>query len=146
MKAITIKQPWATLIAIGAKQFETRSWKTKYRGPIAIHAGKTIDWDAVQDDYISRALGSDRLDFTKDNLPTGSVIAIADLVDCHQVLRSGYPYHNIAETSDLMISGSEIRYGDYSVGRYAWELDALLKLDTPIPAKGKLSLWEWEGA
>jgi hypothetical protein len=40
MKAITIWQPWASLIAIGAKQYETRSWETKYRGPIAIHAAK----------------------------------------------------------------------------------------------------------
>lgn len=38
MKAITIWQPWASLIACGVKQYETRSWPTKYRGPIAIHA------------------------------------------------------------------------------------------------------------
>ena len=41
MKAISICQPWATLIAIGAKRFATRSWKTDYRGLLAIHAGKT---------------------------------------------------------------------------------------------------------
>lgn len=40
MKAITLWQPWASLIAIGAKKYETRSWKTNYRGPIAIHAAK----------------------------------------------------------------------------------------------------------
>lgn len=38
MKALTIWQPWATAIAIGAKRIETRSWETHYRGPIAIHA------------------------------------------------------------------------------------------------------------
>ncbi|TWH47470.1 ASCH domain-containing protein [Sporomusa sp. KB1] len=41
MKAITILQPWASLLACGAKQIETRSWPAKYRGPIAIHTGKT---------------------------------------------------------------------------------------------------------
>lgn len=41
MKAITIRQPWAGLIAVGEKVYETRSWPTKYRGPIAIHAGKS---------------------------------------------------------------------------------------------------------
>lgn len=40
MKAITIWQPWASLLAHGMKQYETRSWATKYRGPIAIHAAK----------------------------------------------------------------------------------------------------------
>jgi len=41
MKAITIHQPYASLIACGAKIYETRSWATKYRGKIAIHAGKS---------------------------------------------------------------------------------------------------------
>jgi hypothetical protein len=43
VKALTVRQPWASLIACGAKTIETRSWRTSYRGPIAIHAGKTID-------------------------------------------------------------------------------------------------------
>ena len=38
MKAISLLQPWATLVSIGAKRVETRSWRTDYRGPIAIHA------------------------------------------------------------------------------------------------------------
>ena len=41
-KTLTIAQPWATLVAIGAKQIETRSWQTNYRGDIAIHAGKGL--------------------------------------------------------------------------------------------------------
>lgn len=43
MKALTVRQPWASLIACGAKTIETRSWRTSYRGWLAIHAGKTID-------------------------------------------------------------------------------------------------------
>lgn len=43
MKAITLTQPWATLVAIGAKRIETRSWATRYRGPLAIHAAKGIE-------------------------------------------------------------------------------------------------------
>ena len=38
MKVLTLTQPWATLVAIGAKRIETRSWATKYRGPLLIHA------------------------------------------------------------------------------------------------------------
>lgn len=47
MKAITIRQPWASLIALGEKKIETRSWQTKYRGPILIHAGKSVDKKAM---------------------------------------------------------------------------------------------------
>ena len=47
MKAITIKQPWATLIAKGYKEYEFRTWKTKYRGEILIHSGKVIDKKAM---------------------------------------------------------------------------------------------------
>ncbi len=47
MKVITIKQPWATLIAEGYKEYEFRTWKTKYRGDILIHAGKGIDKKAM---------------------------------------------------------------------------------------------------
>lgn len=48
MKTITIKQPWATLIAKGYKEYEFRTWKTKYRGEILIHAGKNIDKKAMK--------------------------------------------------------------------------------------------------
>ena len=41
MKALTIQQPWASVITMGVKTIETRSWSTKYRGPLAIHAGLT---------------------------------------------------------------------------------------------------------
>jgi len=64
MKAITIQQPWAELIACGVKTVENRSWPTKHRGRIAIHAG------------MSRKHGYD------DQLVYGAVIAIADLYDC----------------------------------------------------------------
>ena len=48
MKVITIKQPFATLIAEGLKEFEFRTWKTKYRGEILIHAGKSFDKEAMK--------------------------------------------------------------------------------------------------
>ena len=48
MKAITIKQPFASLIAAGLKEYEFRTWKTKYRGEILIHAGKGVDKKAMK--------------------------------------------------------------------------------------------------
>lgn len=70
MKAITIIQPWATLIAIGAKRFETRSWATTHRGPIAIHAGKKIDRDAYMSKQIYTTLQKHGIMFI-DDMPTG---------------------------------------------------------------------------
>lgn len=140
MKAITIKQPWATLIALKEKQFETRSWQTKHRGPIAIHAGKSVDKEA----YIAFAAVLKEYGITSiKELPTGVVITTANLVDCHKVI---IDYGNIAKThTGLIISGKEYDFGDYDDGRYAWELDSVQVLSEPIPAKGQLSLWEWNG-
>lgn len=56
MKALTIYQPWATLIAIGAKHIETRSWSTKYRGPLAVHAGKVLDHEVYGFRFVKTAV------------------------------------------------------------------------------------------
>ncbi|WP_317633685.1 ASCH domain-containing protein [Lysinibacillus capsici] len=84
MKALTIKQPWATLIALGEKNFETRSWQTKYRGPLAIHAGKSIDKDACEDSWIKGVLKEHGITSHKE-LQTGVVLATVELVDCYRV-------------------------------------------------------------
>lgn len=140
MKAITIKQPWASLIALGEKRFETRSWQTKHRGALAIHAGKTVDKEACEDSWIRGVLAEHGIVSWKQ-LPTGVVLAMVDLVDCHKVgLRVG----SVVCTSGPMIQGLEYEFGDYTEGRYAWELTNLKVLPEPIIAKGQLSLWEWD--
>lgn len=48
MKVISLLQPWATLAVIGQKKIETRSWSTKYRGPLLIHASKRWDNNLYQ--------------------------------------------------------------------------------------------------
>ena len=89
MKAITIWQPWASLIAIGAKQYETRSWETKYRGPIAIHAAKkdpckmpilVEPFETVLNEELEKAGQAFSL------LPTGRIIATAELVNCWRIV------------------------------------------------------------
>lgn len=142
MKALTIKQPWASLIALGEKKFETRGWKTDHKGPIAIHAGKTINKEAYED--FAPILKKHGLT-SADNLITGKIIAIANLVECHKVI-SEDQVDDIAITTGPQISGLEYWLGDFSANRYAWELNAVKHLPKPIPAKGQLSLWEWEGA
>jgi len=145
LKAITIKQPWATLIALGEKRFETRSWQTKYRGEIAIHAGKTVDKDALNEVAIMAALSKHGINSHKE-LPTGAVIATVELVDCHKITAdymSLYDEEKAGTDKGLLIEGDEWWFGDYTEGRYGWELTNLHVLPEPIPAKGQLSLWEW---
>lgn len=72
MKVLTIKQPWATLIMQGNKRFEFRSWQTKYRGDLLIHAGKSIDKEAMK-----------RLEkYLPKEIPIGKVLGKVTLVDC----------------------------------------------------------------
>ncbi len=135
MKAITLWQPWASLVAIGAKRIETRSWATKYRGPLAIHAAQkhiTIVDDLKASRLIQNTIHS-RGVAIKD-LPKGVVLATSILVDCVRI------------TPEFMdtLSEQEKAFGDYTLGRYAWVLEDIKKLDKPIPAIGKQRLWEWE--
>ena len=139
MKAITVWQPWATLIALRLKRFETRSWSTKYRGPLAIHAAKHVDLDAYREDAIRSALSEHG--YTSDNLPTGAVVATAVLSDCVKSVDTwtdGYVLEN-----GVYIYSPEYEVGDFTPGRYAWELTEVEGLQKPIPAKGKQGFWNW---
>ncbi|TDL50918.1 2-oxoglutarate dehydrogenase E1 [Paenibacillus dendritiformis] len=146
MKAITIIQPWATLIALEEKGLETRSWATKYRGELAIHAGKQIDRGACEQEPIKSTLA--KHGYTADNLPTGAVLAIANLWECWKI---GSDY----ESGELIlyvksgrmakqVSMKEEAFGWYEEGRYAWEMADIRQLPKPIPAKGQQGLWNWE--
>lgn len=141
MKALTIKQPWATLIALGEKKFETRSWQTKYRGPLAIHAGKTIDKEACEDYWIKETLAKHGIK-SWEELPTGVVIATTELIECHKIGLGVGKVFTTTETGPV-IDGLEYEFGFYEEGRYAWELSNLNVLLEPMSAKGQLSLWEW---
>lgn len=131
IKALTLSQPWGSLLAIGAKKIETRSWKTAYRGPLAIHAAKkyprAAQMLAISSPFIEPL---NRAGYLPD-IPLGAVVAMCQLVNC-------LPVEMVERLSD-----SERKFGDYSPGRYAWILEDVKLLPEPIPAKGALSLWEW---
>jgi hypothetical protein len=137
MKALTLTQPWATLVAIGAKRIETRSWSTKYRGPLAIHAAKGFPKAARQFTlepacYEVVRVGGKILNGAA--YPLGCIVAICHLVDCLEV----------GEVGQFQLTTQELSLGNYTRGRFAWLLEAVRPLAEPIPAKGALSLWEWE--
>ena len=126
MKVITIKQPWATLIAKGYKEYEFRTWKTKYRGDILIHAGKQIDKDAL------KRFPSYNLDY-----PTGKIIAKAKLTDCLEV--NDAFRKNIIPKNPLVYNGIK----DTSWNGYAFKLENVEEIK-PININGKLSLWDYD--
>ncbi|MFC4305773.1 ASCH domain-containing protein [Cohnella boryungensis] len=141
MQAITVWQPWATLIALRIKRFETRGWLTKYRGPLAIHAAKHVDLNASREDAIRSVLSE--YGFTSDNLPTGAVVATAVLNDCVKSVDTwtdGYILEN-----GVYVYSPEYEFGDFTPGRFAWELTEVAALQKPIPAKGKQRIWNWDG-
>lgn len=150
MKALTLIQPWATLIAIGAKCIETRSWATKYRGPLAIHASQKFPrWakDLCFEQNIGNALLCARIwggtIYTLEDLPLGCMVAVCQLVECEPILRPGWRYLDETIQPFTIPEEPERSFGDYTPGRYAWILANVQPLPRPIPAKGSLGLWEW---
>lgn len=138
MKAITLWQPWASLVAVGAKTIETRSWRTHYRGPIAIHAAKrpvarNLDrgFVGVAANWLRKNEAGQFFDWdVMDELPYGCVIATAFLVDILPTDR----------VNRHVINGREETFGDFSPGRFAWFLIDIKPVD-PIPYRGKQGLW-----
>jgi activating signal cointegrator 1 len=147
MKVISIIQPWATLIVLGEKKFETRSWATKHRGELAIHAGKKIDKEACRREPIRSALAKQGYD--EKNLPTGVILATCKLSNCHEIhidhsgdavllAPNGAPEYWIGAGSN------EFSFGFYDFGRFAWRMTDMKRLTVPIPAKGQLGLWNYK--
>ena len=137
METLSLTQPWATLVAIGAKKWETRSWSTKYRGPLLIHAAKKFTRD-------DRALIMEWpfSEYIKEGtpLPLGKILCRVDLVDV--ITTDGWMGRYSRSESES--TQEEYRFGNYTHGRFAWELRNPVKFDKPIPAKGSLGLWEFE--
>lgn len=127
MKVITIKQPFASLIAAGIKCYEFRTWKTKYRGEILIHAGKGINKKAMEKykDY--------NLDY-----PSGAIIAKANLTDC--IFIDANARAMLKKENDVVYS-SVINDKEW-VG-YGFKLEDVKRIDE-IPINGKLSLWDYD--
>ena len=127
MKVITIKQPFASLIAEGFKEYEFRSWRTKYRGDILIHAGKGVDKKAMK-----------RYEHLNLEYPAGCILAKATITDCI------YVDDNMVEL--LKEKDPLVYYGiinDMDWDGYGFKLENVKKIE-PISVNGKLSLWDYD--
>lgn len=138
MKAISLWQPWATLIAVGAKRYETRSWYTSYRGPLLICAAKAWNAEckaAMEDKYIRDALQG-------CNLPFGVAVCLVDLVACAKTYRKIYMGQLVRTyAGEDEIFPVDEPFGDFYPGRFAWKLENIRKV-RPFAVKGMQGLFE----
>lgn len=143
MKAISLTEPWAFLVAVQAKRLETRSWPTRYRGPLAIHAAKGFPRDAISlcfEEPFATFLRAHEIT-TPAGLPRGVIVATCTLRDCIPTVGLFGELQGLGWVSD-----HEDAFGDFSEGRFAWVLDDVKRLDPPVPARGSLGLWDWDEA
>lgn len=161
MKALTLWQPWASLIAVGAKRHETRSWPApatilgeriaihaavrpvdrRFRSPCALGTLDTqfdrmccrqlgLDWAAPDDDQLPRR-----------GLPYGVVVATAIVHDCHKAEAVAYRLKTRGTPDDL----DDLLSGDFTFGRYAWELRDVRVVEGGSPVRGRQGVWNYDG-
>lgn len=126
MKVLTIREPFATLIKDKVKIYETRSWKTNYRGEIYIHAAKAKSKSSnvnIASTYLK----------SKEN--PEHIICKCILKDCI------YMTENFI--NEVKKRPKEYNSGRYEIGRFAWQLEVIEVLKEPIYAKGQLGIWNF---
>lgn len=168
MKALTLTQPWAALVAMGAKKIETRNWSTAYRGPLVIHAAKGLGPVGGKRGFCNLVWGQPFAsvlfpgwrdaddDDTVRAFEFGAIVATCTLIDCvltHNPAVAHEPgtpwfvgarkgvgqhYYEVPPPED----SNEYAFGDYSPGRFAWLLADVKALPEPVECRGALGLWE----
>lgn len=133
MRTLSLWQPWASLVALGYKQVETRHWLTQWVGPLAIHAAKYQGAEVRQAFEQFSPLLSRHGYHELKALPFGYVVATTHL---DRVIKT--------EEARQFLSDLEQRLGNYSDGRFAWFLSDIKRLPEPVPCKGHQGLFFWE--
>lgn len=169
-KALTLWQPWATLVALGHKRIETRSWATRHRGELWIHAAKRPPEIGFVGDYqVAHPRSPEdapwqlwthapHLRRTWEEMPLGAVVALAHLVDVLPMIgpRDATPLYGRAvrcyneattfvtgdEDRQLEMIDGQVPYGDFAPGRFAWFLEDVVEVE-PVPCRGGQRIWNW---
>lgn len=129
MKAITLWEPWATLVALGIKQYETRNWYTNHRGPLAIHAAGKGSFH----NYYMKAAQTNIVapDLKIEDLHFGAIVAVVELTSCVE----------ITPQMIRQMTVKELMVGDWDEGRFAWKFENLRILKTPLICRGAQGFW-----
>lgn len=146
MKTLSLWQPWASLIAIGAKQIETRDWSTGYRGALAIHAAKYLipEFGEIcnSEPFVTalRVAGYTEMECFE----FGKVVAIVDLAQVattEEILEPGVEFPG--DFLDASRRAGELDFGNYGPKRFGFLLKNLRRFPEAIPAVGHQKLWDW---
>lgn len=150
MRGISLRQPWATLVATGAKGFETRSRGTSYRGPVAIYASRRFPRDCQrlcdrwpfdlalgEAGYWCRYSGEDESGFPRREswsvvLPLGVIVAVAELDWVRRI--DDRAIRRVAEVDRY---GRERAFSDWRDGRWYWRFVSVRRLPRPVPCRGQ---------
>lgn len=137
IRAITLHQPWASLCVLPGKfsrkpekQFETRGFRTRYRGWILMHAGKNRDMVEALDALPHAREALERHGLNAWNIPIGALVGIVRIIDCLS-----------SEALSPTLPPEQFALGDFSPNRYGWALGDPIRFANPIPASGKQGLW-----
>jgi activating signal cointegrator 1 len=161
MKAISLHQPWADMVKLGHKTYETRSWYTKHRGPIAIHASRSmIHLDLMSQPPFSTCYDKHGIKITS----MGSIVAVAEISEIYSAHQTALGLRLTAEELMDMLKHpdcskelrpawekrleevqNELAFGDYTMGRFAWKLINIKRLHEQIPCRGYQKIWNLGG-
>jgi hypothetical protein len=136
IKAISLKQPWATLVITGAKTYETRSWKTGHRGALAIHASRSFSRQLARlcqhEPFRSALLAAGYRKASE--LPRGMLLGTVELVEVYS-------------TNDMdprTLPATELAFGDFRPQRFAFKLGEPVRWKKPLPLPGQLNIFDVE--
>jgi activating signal cointegrator 1 len=153
VKALSLWQPWASLVILGAKRIETRGWSTLYRGPLVIHAASKVTNAQLllhHEEPFKSALAEHGIRRWQD-LPLGACLGIVELVDVVRIAGEYVPtsagfskYHEERELDEGMQPPDEPErsFGNYEAGRFAWMLARPRPLEKPVPRRARQRLFD----
>ncbi len=133
MKALSLHQPWASLIVLGVKRLETRAWQTEHTGHLLIHASRTFPPEGRRlcRQAPIRSLLAEAGFIDECDLPRGALLGAVQLRRCQRT-----------EEIDLdALSDLDRVLGNFAPGRWVWYLEQPERFARPIPCRGKLGLF-----
>lgn len=157
IETLTVHEPYASALIDGLKEYETRDWPTKYRGPLAIHAGRNrvaLDW--LQKDLAKYVNGTYTCSFESTKLAEVIYIAQSGMLPGRPKLREKFALGHVLGIVELVdvirmtdamiasISRTERVLGHWVAGRFAWQVKVLERFEIPIPAVGQQGIWYWQ--
>jgi len=130
VKALTICQPYAELILRGVKRVENRKWPTSYKGPMLLHAGKSLDWL----DLDATETKDEGYDIPLSAMTFGAIVGRCEVVACVPILAVRSLRH-----VELF---PWLNDHDHTEGPFCWILENVVRFETPIPYRGSQGLFE----